>query len=375
MHTQVKIDRLKALFQAFSQKNDSAFIRTAESIILEELAANHHADASELKRALTLHNGSRVTTTGQVNALPKDRRQGEDLLFFDQAPILNERLILNASTYSKINRVLEEQRRRTILAKYGYLPKSKLVFWGPPGCGKTLTARYLAKELGLPLAVLRISAVISSFVGDTAAHIQRVFTRAAQTPMVLLLDEVDAIGKNRDDPNDVGELKRVVNGLLQAIDNFKGMDSLLIVASNHQHLLDPALWRRFDDIVPFPIPDNASRVRFLRVLLSGVQFQGTVELVSTQMEGLSYAEIEHISVEAVKTMILEDCSALKPLDLLAEIRNWKQSIGDAKQEPNTTSQNQAAGVKKGWKKKGVRPTSRRTNTALRKKSKAGVRSK
>jgi SpoVK/Ycf46/Vps4 family AAA+-type ATPase len=376
MHTQVKIDRLKALFQAFSQKNESAFIRTAESIILEELAANHHAGASELKRALTPQNGSsRIATTGQVNPLPKDRRQGEDLLFFDQSPILTERLILNPPTHSKISRVLDEQRRRTVLAKFGYLPKSKLVFWGPPGCGKTLTARYLAKELGLPLAVLRISAVISSFVGDTAAHIQRVFTRAAQTPMVLLLDEVDAIGKNRDDPNDVGELKRVVNGLLQAIDNFKGMDSLLIVASNHQHLLDPALWRRFDDIVPFPIPDNASRLRFLRMLLSGVQFQGTVALVSAQMDGLSYAEIEHISVETVKTMILEDRSTLEPPDLLAEIRNWKQSIGNAKQKPKTPSQNQAVAVKKGLKKKGLKPTRLKTNTALRKKSKAGVRSK
>lgn len=334
MQTHVKLDRLKSLFQAFKRHDEAAFMSVAESIIFEELAANHHGSASELKQALGLQNGStRLGVTGQLSSLPKDRRQGEDLLFLDESSVSAERLFLNRDTCSKIHRVLDEQRHRSLLAKYGYGPKSKLLFWGPPGCGKSLTARYLAAELGLPLAVLRISSVISSFVGDTATHIQKVFSRAAQTPMVLLLDEVDAIGKNRDDPNDVGELKRVVNGLLQAVDTFKSGNSLMVAASNHQHLLDPALWRRFDDVVQFPLPDEDSRLRFMQALLNGVQTDGPIAPISARMKGLSYAEIERVCIEAVKTMILEERNLLMISDLVTQFRNWKGSIESAKLKP------------------------------------------
>jgi SpoVK/Ycf46/Vps4 family AAA+-type ATPase len=266
----------------------------------------------------------------RLAVLPKDRRAGQDLLFFDETPVKPEALVLSETTSRHIARLLEEHRKRNQLERFGYKPKAKLLFWGPPGCGKTFTARYLASELGLPIAVLRLSSVISSFVGDTAAHIHGVFTRAAATPMLLLIDEADAIGKNRDDANDVGELKRVVNSLLQAIDSFRASHSVLVLASNHQYLLDPALWRRFDDVVEFPMPDAAARARLLRILLNGVRFSGSLNNIVKSMGSMSYADVERSTIEAVKTMILEERSDLREGDVLAEARALKVSLAKAK---------------------------------------------
>jgi SpoVK/Ycf46/Vps4 family AAA+-type ATPase len=212
-------ENLKMLFQAFGENNDTAFYRIAESIIANELAANHHTFANELRRSLgqnkLMQNNSKAN---KLTALPKDRRYGDELVFVQESKIDCTKIVFVEKTKIRIERILTEYQKRKQLAKYGFSPKSKLLFWGPPGCGKTLTASYIAHELGLPIGIVRLNAVISSFLGDTASHLQRVFDLANSTPMVLLIDEVDAIGKNRDDANDVGELKRVVNGLLQAID-------------------------------------------------------------------------------------------------------------------------------------------------------------
>jgi hypothetical protein len=329
MQAAINVDKLKVLFQSFREKDDLAFVRAAESIILQELAANHHASATELRRSL-MATPLQETQPMHLAVLPKDRRAGQDLLFFDETPVKPEALVLSETTSKHIARLLEEHRKRNQLERFGYKPKAKLLFWGPPGCGKTFTARYLAAELGLPIAVLRLSSVISSFVGDTAAHIHGVFTRAAATPMLLLIDEADAIGKNRDDANDVGELKRVVNSLLQAIDSFRASHSVLVLASNHQYLLDPALWRRFDDVVEFPMPDAASRARLLRNLLNGVRFSGSLSKIVKSMGSMSYADVERSTIEAVKTMILEERSDLREGDVLAEARALKVSLAKAK---------------------------------------------
>lgn len=325
MQAAISVERLRRLFEAFRERNESGFVRTAEAIIVDELAANHHGSATELKRALGRTESERSENL-RLSVLPKDRRSGEDLIFFDNSPAPSDQLLLSDTTRKRLERILEEHRRRQHLLRHGYRPKSKLLFWGPPGCGKTLASRTLGAELGLSVGTLRLSSVISSFVGDTAAHVQRVFTRAASSPMVLLLDEFDALGKDRDDPNDVGELKRVVNSVLQAIDMFMSSDSIVIAASNHQYLLDPALWRRFDDAVEFPLPDAKTREKFLRKLLSGVVLSGSLNksiLIST---GMSFSEIERATVDAIKTMLLEDRSTLTTNDIYGEIVKWKRNV-------------------------------------------------
>jgi len=332
MRSSVDADKLKKLFRAHQEGNDDAFRQAAESIISEELAANHHSAATELRQALgqgrdTMNGNPKIT---ELAALPKDRRNGEDLLFIQESRVTPDQVVLMPETAKKVARIVEEHRSRDRLGRHGYRPKSKLLFWGPPGNGKTLTAHHLAHELGLPIGVVRLNAVISSFLGDTAAHLQRVFTRAAASPMVLLMDEVDAVGKNRDDPNDVGELKRVVNSLLQGMDSFRSGRSVLVAASNHQYLLDPALWRRFDDVISFPTPEAKQRLDYLRFLLNGVHFEGSLQRMAANMTRMSFADIERVSVEAVKTMLLDDRDSLRTKDMTDELRVWRSSLKSAR---------------------------------------------
>ncbi|MBD2600165.1 AAA family ATPase [Microcystis viridis] len=321
--------QLKRLFQAFKERDDVAFYRAAESLIADELAANHHALAQELQQVLGKQPLKQIPQNG-LRLLPKDRRSGEDLVILEESSIDSTQIVFNQETKAKIERVLDEHRQRQKLAKYGYLPKTKLLFWGPPGCGKTFTAKYLAYELGLPVGLLKLSAVISSFLGDTASHLQRVFNLANTTPMVLLLDEVDAVGKNRDDPNDVGELKRVVNSLLQAMDSFDSSKSIVIAASNHQYLLDPALWRRFDDLIEFSLPTKTERELYLQSLLNGVYFDGSLEYIAKNMSSLSYADIQRITIEAIKTMILEGREQLQSQDISEQLKAFKKASSEAR---------------------------------------------
>jgi len=325
-------EKLKALFRAFGDSDETAFRRAAEAIIAEELAANHHGFATELRQSLA--GRQRPSAFGpkhsQLALLPKERRNGETLIALQESSVDESRIVLADEPRRDVQRILDEHQKRVQLAKHGYKPKSLLLFWGPPGCGKTYTAMHIGYELGLPVGVLRLSAVISSFLGDTASNLQRVFEVASSTPMVLLLDEIDAVGKNRDDPNDVGELKRVVNSLLQAMDSFRSDRSLVIAASNHQYLLDPAMWRRFDGVVHFPMPGRAQRETYLKLLLSGVRLEGSLVNIARSLSSLSFADIEKVTVEAVKTMILQGREVLRSSDLLDQSRSLKSSVRAAK---------------------------------------------
>ncbi|MBK9617764.1 MAG: AAA family ATPase [Candidatus Obscuribacter sp.] len=311
-------EQVKKLLAAHRDHDDATFFRVAQSIIADETAANHHILARELKKALGDQKKS-----GDLVVLPtgKDR---VSLLNVRRSEISRDRLVLTSRTSKKIERVLLEHKSVLRLAKHGYQPKRKLLFWGPPGCGKTLTAHFLAHELGLEIGTVRLSSLISSYLGDTATHLESVFEIANKSPMVLLIDEVDAVGKTRDDPNDVGELKRVVNTLLQAMDNFVGNQSILIAATNHEYVLDAALWRRFDDAIEFPLPEEVEIYADLKRLLSGIEFEASLKSIVPMLISLSFAEIERITTEAVKTMILEHRDFLTYEDIAGQLEQLKR---------------------------------------------------
>lgn len=328
-------EQLKRLFQAFRDHDSTTFYMVAESLIADETAANHHTLARDLKKALGDVKDYTKSTNGSngFKLLPKDRRSGEEIIFLRESSVDEIKLVLPKETKGKVERLISEHRQKRELAKHGYAPKTKLLFWGPPGCGKTLTANYLGYELGLPVGVVYLNALISSFLGDTASNLQRVFQLASNTPMVLLLDEIDTIGKNRDDKNDVGELKRIVNSLLQAMDFFTSKNSLVIAASNHQYLLDPALWRRFDDIVHFPLPGQTEREAYIQSLLNGVTFEGSIANLAKTMGAISFADIQRIVVEGVKTMILEGRQTLLSKDITEQVRAYKNAFKAARSAP------------------------------------------
>lgn len=314
-------DALRRLFRAFRDHNDSAFRKVAESIIADQLAANHHGLAKELRAALGTGSGSKKSVnSNSLAALPRDRRYGEQLLTIYHEPASTEHLLLEDSTKQRVDRFINERRNAKKLASFGYSPKCKLLFWGPPGCGKTLTAHHLANQFNLKVGVVRLSALISSYLGDTASHLQQVFDVAHETPMVILFDEIDTVAKTRDDSRDVGELKRVVNSLLQAMDTFVAKESILIGASNHQYLFDPAIWRRFDDVVLFPKPSPAIRKRFIQRHLNGVSFKGSADTLVKRSAGLSFAQVEQVLIEAIKSMILEDRKQLTSQQVTTELK-------------------------------------------------------
>lgn len=321
------------LFEAYRDGDEAEFFKVAEAVIAGELTANHHKFASELKHALGNGRGLKPARRSDLAPLPTDRREGEELVRLHRSTVDATKIVLTKETGAKISRTLAEHRKRDRLASHGYHPKSKLLFWGGPGCGKTYTAYHLAYELGLPIGVVRLNALVSSFLGDTAAHLQKIFDFAGATPMVLLLDEVDAFGKERDDSNDVGELKRVVNSLLQALDAFEPNGSVVIAASNHQYMLDEALWRRFDDLIHFPLPGKTERELYLDRLLNGVEFEGARPALAENFDGMSFADIRRVVVEALKTAILGDREVLGLEDVARQIEAYRKDLKRAKSKP------------------------------------------
>ena len=204
----------------------------------------------------------------------------------------------------RVGRVVDEFRAQQTFARHGLSPKSRLLFVGPPGCGKTLCAEILAGQLGLDLLHARFDGIVSSYLGETANNLRRVFGYAGQQRAVLFFDEFDALGKRRDDPQEVGELKRVVSSFLQILDAHP-RDRMVIAATNHEGMLDDALWRRFDEILYFGRPTAAQLVELIELRLRSVRKRGIdFKALATAMSDFSFADAERVCMEATKAMLL-----------------------------------------------------------------------
>lgn len=191
---------------------------------------------------------------GAPTAPPVDSDTKLPLARFESPQTAVPQPVLSTDIEKGVGRLLKERRAADRLTAAGLVPLRSVLMSGPPGVGKTMTARWLARQLHLPLYTLDLASVMSSFLGRTGANVRAVLEHAKQEPCVLLLDEFDAIAKRRDDDSDVGELKRLVTVILQTIDDWTPM-SLLVAATNHGELLDPAVWRRFDMTLVFRLPD------------------------------------------------------------------------------------------------------------------------
>lgn len=297
---------LRQLIKSGTEGNQDAFKRVSEQLIQEERSKNHHLLANDLERILYGRRGSAAPSFSSLNdRLPKDKERNLPLLQIKEPVRRLEDVVLSDDNASLMDEILQEHHRSETLSSYGLHPVDRLLFCGPPGCGKTLTAEVLASELGLPLAIVRIDSVVSSFLGETAANLRQVFDFISSVPMVVLFDEFDALAKERADAAEHGELKRVVNAFLQMLDAYEGK-SILVAATNHERILDQAIWRRFDEVMVFESPNLEQLRRLLSIKLSGLRREFDIEdaRIAGLFKGMSHADVERVLRRAAKDMVL-----------------------------------------------------------------------
>jgi SpoVK/Ycf46/Vps4 family AAA+-type ATPase len=252
--------------------------------------------------------------------VPVDLESRLQLLRIENTPTIEVEPIWEPGTRHALDQVLSEQRRSPELIKEGLSPTRSIMFTGPPGVGKTLAARWIARELHRPLLTLDLSAVMSSFLGRTGANLRHVLDYAKGVDGVLLLDELDAIAKRRDDNTDVGELKRLVTVLLQEIDDWPPT-GLLIAATNHSDLLDPAVWRRFEMRVRFPMPADDSVRRAIDVFLgSNKASSAWHDVLAVALRGLSFSDIEREVMLARRSAVTRDIPLEEALSNIVQSR-------------------------------------------------------
>jgi len=269
--------------------------------------------ADEIKKVLSENaRASEIARSrGAAVPLPVDIDSRLELLKREASPRVEPEPIWTPSLRFELEGLLHERERADELLVAGLSPSRSALLIGPPGLGKTLAARWLAEKLSRPLLTLDLASVMSSFLGKTGSNIRVVLDFARRQPCLLLLDEFDAIAKRRDDTAEIGELKRLVTVLIQAIDEWPA-DGLLIAATNHPELLDAAIWRRFDRIIEFPFPTEKEIENLLYSLIGERLSQATISTVAILFKGKSYAEVTREVMRAKRYAFLngEDLSVL-----------------------------------------------------------------
>lgn len=302
-------DHVKALLRSHQQGDDAGFQRAAKSLIDDERRKRHDLVADQLEAILEEPGRRRrPLQVSSLRPLPKTR-DDLPLISLEEPRRSFQDLVLSDSVVEVLDSLAEEFRQRSALRAHGVAPRSSLLLVGPPGCGKSASADAMAGQLGLPIARVQLATIVSSYLGETARHLEQIFTFLDVGSWVLVFDEFDMLGRERGDRADHGELRRVVAAMLQVVDDHRG-DSLFIATSNHPALLDSAVWRRFDEIVELESPDESARSEILKLKLRSVRYEFDVANTARQTEGFSAAEVEAVALDAVRLMVRQLAKAV-----------------------------------------------------------------
>jgi SpoVK/Ycf46/Vps4 family AAA+-type ATPase len=238
--------------------------------------------------------------------IPVDNDSRLQLVRLEQFPELDVEPVYSSNVTQALNQLIMERKARDRLLSANLEPSRSALFTGPPGVGKTLAAKLVAGELKKPLFILDLSAVMSSFLGRTGNNVRSVLDYAKETDCILLLDELDAVAKRRDDSTEVGELKRLVTVLLQEVDDWPA-DSLLLAATNHPDLLDPAVWRRFESVIAFPLPlTNEIRKAIKNFFHGDSAGDDWIEILTLIFKGFSYSDIRRAITQARRAVVVRE---------------------------------------------------------------------
>ncbi|MDE0606377.1 MAG: ATP-binding protein [Acidimicrobiaceae bacterium] len=311
-------DQVKALIKSHAAGDDERFYAVALQLAAREAQSGHAAYARDLKELVDTAKRRTLAASPTPVAVPRG-----DLASLLAVEYPDERLadlVLDKAIMADLKRVLLEQRQRDQLRATGFAPLRRLLLLGPPGTGKTMTARVIAGELHLPLFSVRLDGLITKFMGETASKLRIVFDAVAQTPGVYLFDEVDALAGSRTQGNDVGEIRRVLNSFLQFMEQDHS-DSVIAATSNLPEFLDRALFRRFDITLNYPMPSGAVANQVIRNRLASLNLEKIDwRRLVTVSKGLSHAEVTSAAERAAKEAILSDVAELTTEHLITALK-------------------------------------------------------
>lgn len=318
--------QILAMIKSQAEGDEEAFFSIALQVAAAEARKGHRQTAEELRSAVNFARSQ--NSRGASVSIPFSQPRGEleGLVEMRSAQFSLHDVILDESVSDQLNDFLVQQKKRDWLREHGKTPNKSLLFVGPPGSGKTMSAEALAGELKLPFFVVRLDTLITRYMGETAAKLRLVFDETAKRRGVYLFDEFDAVGAHRMANNDVAEMRRVLNSFLQFIEEPTATDSVIICATNYPTLLDKALLRRYDLVLEFTSPDVKQIKAIMKANLKPMKFPKIEwkKLVEAAL-GLSQSEIVRACNDAVKTAILDERNFLKTKDILQRI-NQRQKM-------------------------------------------------
>ena len=302
-----------ALVRTHASGDEEAFYAVALQAAAREARQGHHHLAADIKKAVESSRESRRTQLAKVTRLPRSQNDVTDLIEVSYPQVSLRDLVIAPDLAAQVVQVIQEQRQRAVLAEHGFTPMHRLLLEGPPGTGKTMTASVIASELSLPMCTVRLDGLLSKFMGETASKLRTIFETVASQRAVYLFDEFDALGGDRGG-NDVGEARRILNTFLMFLED-AGSDSIVIAATNHRSILDRALFRRFDAVLTYSLPDAQQAQSVIRKrlgsLVKGVRLGGLVSFT----EGLSHADLVKAAESAAKSALMRGDTAVTRKDI------------------------------------------------------------
>lgn len=309
--------QLLALLNSHVEGDEENFLSIALQFAAQEARQGRTEEADKVKRLVQKARDQQRTgrpATGQT-PIPLARPRGDlqGLVESTYPKVTLASMVLSDDVLSRLSRIVRQQQERATLRDHGQIPTTHLLLVGPAGTGKTMTASALAGELHLPLFTVRLEALFSRFLGETASKLRLLFDQIAQTRGVYLLDEFDAVGARRGDPNDVGEIRRVLNSVLTFMEEPNSTDSLLLAATNHVEILDEALARRFDEVTEYTLPDRAAARAVIERRLGKYKFAARAwAAIEPALDNLSQGELVRAAGAVLKDAILADAAKVSP---------------------------------------------------------------
>lgn len=306
---------IAAMVRSHAAGDDESFYSVALQVAAREAKAGHHVLANDIKNAV---DASREREpVGKITTLAQPRGELAELVEATYPDVRLRELVAPAELVAQIKQVLAEQRQRKNLLEHGFAPAHRLLLEGPPGTGKTMTAAVLATELAVPMFTVRLDSLLSKFMGETASKLRLVFDSVAQRRAVYLFDEFDALGADRSG-NDVGEARRILNSFLVFLEEASA-ESLVLAATNHRSILDKALFRRFDAVLTYTLPDARQATAVMRARLGTLASGTSMAKLGDYTAGLSHAELVKAAETAAKAVLMRGENKVQRDDLVVAL--------------------------------------------------------